>query len=238
MQPVRRELEERARLARPSLESVLILDFEPGCFEFPEAGQVEYSSLFDSGPGSCQSASPVITLPGSEALFDCVVSNLQGTWFEFEPFIGQVKQVLKPGGIFCFSAFGPDTLAEMAHAWKKADSHPHVHPFIDMHHLGDTLLQAGFEKPIVDADWMRVEYEDCMTVVSDLRSEGFVNLHAGRRKSLTGKQRFRQFESHLTQRTDNGEKVMMTFEIIYSYAQKSRSLQGQVLVSPPAAASD
>ncbi len=238
MQPIRRELEERARLARPSLESILVIDFEPGCFEFPEAGQIEYSSLFESGPVSRRSAFPVIALPGTGASFDCVVSNLQGTWFEFEPFIRQVKRVLKPGGIFCFSAFGPDTLAEMVHAWKKADSRPHVHPFIDMHHLGDTLLQAGFEKPIVDADWMQVEYADCMTVISDLRSEGFVNLHTGRRKSLTGKQRFRQFESHLAKRTKNGEKVMITFEIIYGYAQKPRLPEGRVLVSPPAAASD
>lgn len=235
MEPIRRELTERARLSRPSPKSILILDFEYGCLEFPGAGQVEYSSLFDPGSGNLQSVSPIITLPRTGALFDCVVSNLQGTWFEFEPFIRQVKQVLKPGGIFCFSAFGPDTLAEIYHAWKKVDICPHVHPFIDMHHLGDTLLKTGFEKPIVDTDWMQVEYADCMTVISDLRSEGFINLHAERRKSLTGKQRFRQFESHLPQRTDNGEQVTITFEIIYGYAQKSRLPEGQVLVSPPTA---
>ena len=235
MQPVRRELEERARLSRPSLESILIIDFEHGCFDFPEAGQVEYSSLFDPGLFNLQSVSPIITLPCAGALFDCVVSNLQGSWFEFEPFIRQVKRVLKPGGIFCFSAFGPDTLAEIYHAWKKVDSCPHVHPFIDMHHLGDALLETGFEKPIVDTDWMQVEYADCMTVISDLRSEGFVNLHTGRRKSLTGKQRFRQFESHLPKQTKNGKEVMITFEIIYGYAQKLLHPEGQVLVSPPSA---
>ncbi len=238
MQPIRRELTERASLSRPSPKSMLILDFEPGCFEFPQAGQVEYSSLFDSEAGNLQSVSPIITRPRTGALFDCVVSNLQGTWFEFEPFIRQVKQVLKPGGIFCFSAFGPDTLAEVYHAWKKVDICPHVHPFIDMHHLGDTLLKAGFEKPIVDTDWMRVEYADRLTVIADLRSEGFINLHAGRRKSLTGKQRFRQFESHLSKHTENGKKLVITFEIIYGYAQKSRRPQGQVLVNPPAAIHD
>ncbi len=239
MQPIRRELTERAgATARSSPESILILDFEPGCFTFPQAGQVEYSSLFDTRSGNCQSDSPIITRSRTGASFDCVISNLQSTWFAFEPLAIQVKQALKPGGVFCFSAFGPDTLAEIYHAWKKVDSHPHVHPFIDMHHLGDTLLKAGFEKPIVDADWMRVEYTDCMTVIPDLRSEGFVNLHAGRRKSLTGKQRFRQFTDHLQEQTKTGEKAVVTFEIIYGYAQKPDSPEGQVLVSPPSAVAD
>ncbi len=238
IQPIRRELEERAKLARPSLESILVIDFEHGCFEFPEVGNVEYSSLFDSGLSNGESVTPIIGLPFPGALFDCVVSNLQGTWFEFEPFIREVKQVLKPGGIFCFSAFGPDTLAEIYHAWKKVDICPHVHPFIDMHHLGDMLLKTGFEKPIVDTDWVQVEYTDCMTVISDLRSEGFINLHAERRKSLTGKHRFKQFESYLLKQMKNGKKLIITFEIIYGYAQKSLHPEGQVLVRPPSASCD
>ena len=237
LQPIRRELEERARLAQPSLQSILIIDFEHDRFKFPQAGQVEHSSLFDSAAGQPRSAAPLIRPARAGALFDCVVSNLQGTWFEFEPLAGQVKRLLKPGGIFCFSAFGPDTLAEVAHAWKKVDSCPHVHPFTDMHHLGDMLLQTGFEKPVVDTDWMQVEYADWLTVVSDLRSEGFINLHAGRRKSLTGKQRFGQFESHLTKPAGNGKKVIITFEIIYGYAQKPRFAEGKVAVNPPMASS-
>ena len=238
IQPIRRELEERARLSRPSLESVLVIDFEDGCFEFPEVGNVEYSSLFDSGLSNSESVTPIVDLPCSGALFDCVVSNLQGTWFEFETFLRQVKRVLKPGGAFCFSAFGPDTLAEIHRAWKRVDSCPHVHPFIDMHHLGDTLLKTGFEKTIVDADWIQVEYDDCMTVIADLRSEGFINLHTERRKSLTGKHRFKQFESHLLNQMKNGKKLIITFEIIYGYAQKPLHPERQVLVSPPSATYD
>ncbi len=236
LQPVRRELKERARLVQRTLESVLILDFEPDCLAFPEAAQVEYSSLFDTGPSNRQATFPTITLSRAGTLFDCVVSNLQGTWFEFGAFTGQVKQVLKPGGAFCFSAFGPGTLAEIDHAWKQVDSGPHVHPFTDMHDLGDTLLKTGFEKPVVDTDRVQVEYADCMTVISDLRGEGFVNLHAGRRKSLTGKQRFRQFQRHVAKQTKRG-KITITFEIIYGYAQKPRMQGGQVFVNPPAAVS-
>lgn len=243
MQPIRRELEERTGLSGTSLESVLVFDFEEGCFEFPGIERVGYASLLDPDsfdPGSPDTTSEVSGpglpgAPGDGESFDCVVNNLQGSWFEFEPGLDEVKRVLKPGGIFCFSAFGPDTLAEIYHAWKQVDDYPHVHPFIDMHHLGDMLLKTGFEKPIVDADWLQVEYADCAAVIADLRSEGFVNLDSGRRKTLTGPHRFKQFESRLANQTNSDGKITITFEIIYGYAQKPLFMDGQVRVSPPSA---
>ena len=33
----------------------------------------------------------------------------------------EVRRVLKPGGLFVFSTFGPDTLMELRAAWAAAD---------------------------------------------------------------------------------------------------------------------
>jgi len=48
-----------------------------------------------------------------------------------------------------FSTFGPDTLKELRAAFSGVDQHTHVSRFIDLHDIGDILVQRGFADPVM-----------------------------------------------------------------------------------------
>ncbi len=160
---------------------------------------------------------------------DLLVISLQAAWLAPEYWIERSLALLKPGGRLVFSSFGPDTLVELAEAWALVDELPHVHPFEDMHHLGDALLRRGFQKPILDADWMGVEYEDVDLLMDDLRREGLFNLSPGRRRTLTGKKRL----AALREQFRGQDPVRMTFELVHGYAEAPQSTEGGIRVEPP-----
>ena len=152
--------------------------------------------------------------------FDCVVINLQLAWDDFVDVVTVARDCLAPGGLLFFSSLGPDTLGEIADAWSRVDDHPHVFDFIDMHHLGDALVRLGFEKPIVDADVVRVEYDHPRQVMDDLRAEGLHNIREDRRKTLTGRRRFEAFCDELA---GNRGNLAVTFEIIHGFGIRGAS---------------
>lgn len=161
---------------------------------------------------------------------DAVVINLPLAWLDIEALLPLVKTSLGDGGRLFFATFGPDTLIELRQAWAKIDSQPHVHPFIDLHHIGDLLVKFGFNKPIVDADWLGVEYQDIDLLLQDLRSEGFHNVSSKRRKTLTGKARLKSFKQLFS---DSNEPVQMSFEVVYGYAEVKPSASKTIQVSVP-----
>lgn len=161
--------------------------------------------------------------------FDLVVIGLQLAWLEHIYWFDFARGLLGPGGRICFASLGPDTLAELDGAWRTVDTMPHVHPFVDMHHLGDALVRSGFHRTILDADWMGVEYEDLDLLMEDLRCEGFHNVAPDRRKALTGRGRLRDLRACFRGQSP----VRMTFELIYGYAEVPEIVDEGVRVAPP-----
>lgn len=165
-----------------------------------------------------------------EERLDAVVINLPLAWLEYEDLLPLLRSRLRPGGQLFFVTFGPDTLIELRQAWAETDSLPHVHDFIDMHHIGDVLLKSGYSKPIVDADWVGVEYQDIDMLLEDLRHEGFHNILSNRRKMLTGKRRIEDFRRAFSSARD---LARVTFEIIYGYGEIAPHRQNSVQVGVP-----
>jgi SAM-dependent methyltransferase len=231
--PIRRELEERVMHGGASQSDNLVIDFANGDLALDNSGsavqgRITRCSLLEAG-------SPGIEVLNSFAnqSMGCVVINLQPSWLDFQGLISAVSRLLRPGGSLYFSTFGPDTLREIGDSWVEVDELPHVHPFVDMHHLGDELLRAGFVQPIVDADWIFVEYPDIDVVIADLKQEGFTSILPQRRKTLTGVKRFSEFRKNLNQVAGNGDNLTITFEIIYGYARISDLTDGAIRVTPP-----
>ena len=93
--------------------------------------------------------------------------------------------MLAPRGFLTFTTLGPDTLSELRGAWASVDGHPRVHPFIDMHDLGDALVRCGFTEPVLNVERYTLEYEDMNKLTADLRAVGEVNAQRARLKGLT-----------------------------------------------------
>jgi malonyl-CoA O-methyltransferase len=130
------------------------------------------------------------SLPLPDAGFDLVFSNLMLPWCEdVDAVFAEAARILAPRGLFTFTTFGPDTLVELRAAWQAVDDGEHVHPFTDMHDLGDGLVRAGFAEPVLDVTRYTLTYPDAPALMRDLRAVGAQNAAAGRPRTLTGRGR-------------------------------------------------
>lgn len=139
---------------------------------------------------------------------------------------------LAPGGLAMFSTFGPDTLRELAEAFAACDQAPHVHPFTDMHDIGDALVAAGFGEPVIDMEMITLTYAAPAMLLAELRTAGWINVRRDRRRTLTGRARWQRMIAAYAAMARDG-RVPATFEIVYGHAWKAaprRSAEGHALV--------
>src|SRR5690606_22940781 len=107
---------------------VIALDIAPGMLREAQR-KLAPGIRFD---GACGDA---CRLPLRAASVDLVFGDLMLQWCDgLGRAPGEVRRVLRPGGLFAFSTCGPDTLIELRTAWAAADdAHSHVNAFPDVH---------------------------------------------------------------------------------------------------------
>ena len=219
---VNSELMDRIVLAGSSQNNWLQIDFKASTLELP--GKNHFKCFPLDGDNILEK------IANLKKKMDGAVVNLPFAWLAYEELLPLLRSNLRPGARLFFVTFGPDTLIELRQAWAGVDALPHVHDFTDMHHIGDSLLSAGYSKPIVDVDWVGIEYQDIDLLMQDLRQEGFHNILSNRRKTLTGKHRQEEFKKRVS--GANG-LTRITFELVYGYAEVAPDRQNKVRVSLP-----
>jgi malonyl-CoA O-methyltransferase len=131
----------------------------------------------------------------------------------------EARRVLRVGGLFTFTTFGPDTLKELAGAFQRIDGHTHVNRFVDMHDLGDLLVDAGFADPVMDMEVLTVTYPSPHALMRDLKAIGATNATRGRPRGLTGRGRIARVVAQLEKLARDG-KLPATYEVVYGHAWK------------------
>jgi len=192
---------------------VIALDLAPGMLR--EARR--HRSLLRPFQRVCADA---LQLPLAQASVDIVFSSLMLQWCELDQAFLEIRRVLTPEGFFAFSTFGPDTLKELRAAWAEADEaspHSHVHPFFDMHDIGDALVRTGLMEPVLDVDRMQLTYADVMTLMRELKAIGAHNAIAGRSRCLTGKSRLLKVKGAYERFRRDG-RLPATYEVVYGAA--------------------
>ena len=166
-------------------------------------------------------------LPFASNSVDFIVSNLMMQWCpDLKTLFNECFRVLKPQGLFLFTTFGPDTLKELKRSWSAVDSSAHVNNFIDMHDIGDQMLQSGFQSPIMEMENITLTYEKVIDLMHDLKSIGAQNV-SNRSKTLTGKTKFKKMiEMYESYRSDG--KLPATYEVIYGHAWKNEKRLGAI----------
>ncbi len=185
--------------------------------EMLKKSRKQTSRFFSKNYFLCADANQIPFVKNS---FDLVFSSLMLQWCnDPDAVFSEIKRVLKPGGVFLFASFGPDTLKELRASWQQVDDEVHVNIFADMHDIGDSLIRNGMDAPVLNIEHIVLTYDECKQLMRELKNIGAHNINNGRRKTLTGKQRLQKaikyYESY---RQDN--KLPATYEVIYGHAWK------------------
>ncbi|HJW05764.1 MAG TPA: malonyl-ACP O-methyltransferase BioC [Rhodanobacter sp.] len=157
-------------------------------------------------------------LPLADHSVDVLYSNLCFQWVDDLPALfGECMRVLKPGGFMAFSSFGPDTLMELRAAWAEADQQPHVGRFLDMHDVGDAMLNAGLRDPVLDVFRYTLTYSEPRKLLEELQGLGATNADRARARGLTGKGRYRRMlAAYEAMRTDG--RIPASWEVVSAHA--------------------
>ena len=86
--------------------------------------------------------------------------------------IGRWQRLLRVDGFVMFSCLGPGTLRELRELYARLGWPAPTPGFIDMHDLGDMLVQAGFADPVMDQETLTLRWSDARALLAELRSLG------------------------------------------------------------------
>jgi malonyl-CoA O-methyltransferase len=163
-------------------------------------------------------------LPIHDASADLIYSNLTLQWCnDINKTFQEFRRVTKAGGLLMFTTFGPDTLKELRASWASVDNNFHVHAFLDMHDLGDTLVRAGYADPVLDMEMLTMTYRDVTLLMQDLKLIGAQNKSWGRPRGLTSKTNFKRFlKAYEAYRTPDG-LYPASYEVVYGHAWVAES---------------
>jgi malonyl-CoA O-methyltransferase len=162
-------------------------------------------------------------LPLPSMSLDLVWSNLALQWVsDLAGTFRDIHRGLRPDGLLLFSSLGPDTLKELREAFGTIDGYAHVNQFIDMHDIGDALLQAGFSNPVMEMEYLTLTYTELKGLLSDLKAIGAQTVLGQRRGGLMGRARWRELELNYERHRQDG-RLPATYEVIYGHAWVSGS---------------
>ena len=194
---------------------VLALDIAQPMLEYARVKTSLWSRLRNKTEYLCADAE---ALPLADNSVDMVFSNLTLQWVnQLQDTLREFARVLRPGGMLLFSTFGPDTLTELQQAWQQADTYSHVNAFIDLHDIGDAMLQAHLAEPVMDAERFTLTYPDVFRLMRELKAIGAHNVTQQRSRGLTGKHVFRQVEQAYEQFRVQGV-LPASYEVVYGHA--------------------
>ncbi|WP_455366430.1 malonyl-ACP O-methyltransferase BioC [Kaarinaea lacus] len=157
-------------------------------------------------------------LPVADQSVDLIFSNLTLQWCnDLDATFSEFRRILKPGGLLMFSSLGPDTLKELRASWRAIDSNHHVHPFVDMHHVGDAMLRAQLADPVMDMEYFTLTFNDGFQLMRELKLLGAHNATIDRPHNLTGKTHMKQMLRAYEEFRSDG-KLPATYEVVYGHA--------------------
>lgn len=204
----RDEVQDRLSIVNKEFTSPVVVSAAPQVWRacLPHASQVSDTEVLDLQEGA----------------HDLVIHAMGLHWAN-DP-VGQLiqcRRALRPDGLLIVMTFGGQTLTELRAALGQAEVEvtgglsPRVAPMGELRDLGALLQRAGFALPVADSWPLRVEYDNAIHLMRDLRAMGETNALTDRLRHLTRRAVILRAAELYAQAYGTPEgRVYATFEIV------------------------
>ena len=146
----------------------------------------------------------------------------------------QIREVLKPDGLFIAIMPGANTLTELRHSITGASAahgfplSPRISPFVEVRDAGALLQRAGFALPVVHSDTIIVSYENAPRLMEDLRGMGESNVLLEQHKAFTPRKHMVAICDYYHSHFANADgTIRATFEFVTLTGWKPHASQQQ-----------
>jgi malonyl-CoA O-methyltransferase len=155
--------------------------------------------------------------PGAQLIW----ANMMLHWVPEPPrLIERWHRLLAVDGFVMFSCLGPGTLRELRALYTRLGWPAPTPDFIDMHDLGDMLVQAGFADPVMDQETLSLQWDSADALLAELRTLGG-NAAPDRWPGLrTPRWRERLLRELVSMRGADG-RISLSVEVAYGHAFKA-----------------
>lgn len=130
------------------------------------------------------------------------------------------EQLLRIDGFVMFSCLGPGTLRELRALYARLGWPAPTPGFVDMHDLGDMLVQAGFADPVMDQEVLTLRWASPQALLAELRALGG-NTAPDRFNGLRTPRWRVRLERELALIADADGQIGLSFEVAYGHAFKA-----------------
>lgn len=130
-------------------------------------------------------------------------------------------EALDQQGFLMFSTLGPGSLTGLRHLYGSQGWGPSMADLVDMHDIGDMLVEAGFADPVMDQEIVRLTWSSPEAALQELHDLGS-NAHPMRLAGLrTPRWKQRLMQALRGDPVPTGEvRVVLEFELVYGHAFK------------------
>lgn len=115
-------------------------------------------------------------------------------------FLQECWRVLREGGLICFSYLGPDTGKELQSVSIPGLQLKNLLSPWDMHDMGDALLSGRFSDPVMDMEYLTLDYDNNSLFMADIEALKLMD-HTSFKSSKNG-----------------GLPQKLTLEVVYGHA--------------------
>tara|TARA_B100000787_G_scaffold150662_1_gene123337 strand:+ start:259 stop:1059 length:801 start_codon:yes stop_codon:yes gene_type:complete len=203
------------RIMKEKYKNIKIINYDFSVNMLLEAKKKQYKILDNKSDFVC---GDIEELSFSENTFDVIWSTSSLQWCNnLSDIFKKAKVILKPGGLFIFSTFGPNTLFELRNITKKISNYQKTNNFLGALSIEDKLINEGFIDPIVDSEEFCLTYKDINKLFLDLRKIGATSGFKNRKIGLSGKSFLKLISDGYKEYSYDGI-FPATYEAIYGYA--------------------